>query len=72
MGTNFRQRRQWLDKPNWLSFVWIAVGWGGFLGYLAFSADKWWWILIYAVLYIVILYAAYKHVKEYQDKKKEE
>ena len=69
---NFKQQRNWVTKPDWFSFVWIAVGWGGLLGYLAFSTDKWWWVLIYSVLYIAILYAAYKHVKEYQDNKKKE
>lgn len=66
---NFRQQRSWLTKPSWFDFVSIIVCWAILLGYLAFTAENWWWILIYAILYILIFYGAYKHVKEHKDRK---
>lgn len=69
---NFIQQRKWITKPSWFDFVLIILVWAVVLGSLAFIAENWWWILIIAILYIVIVYSAYKHVKEYQDRKKDE
>lgn len=67
---NFMHQRRWLTKPSWLDFACIAIGWGALLGYFAFTVEKWWWIIVIAILYVVIVYSAYKHVKAYQDSKK--
>lgn len=69
---NFMQQRRWLTKPSWFDFVLIILAWGILLGYFAFTVEKWWSILIIAILYIAIVMGAYKHVKEYQDRKKED
>ena len=69
---NFRQQMQWLTKPTWFDFALVVVVWTMILGSFAFLVEKWWGFVILAFVYVVVVYSAYRHVREYQDKQKKQ